>query len=76
MAGPEPDLRVKNVTIKDDTDLRPASFGQPLTTVTFFVGDHGPFRFSDKKEIMTAEHINGLIEHQVVELRRITGVGY
>lgn len=76
MPGPEPDLTVNNVTVRDDTDLRPASFGQPLTTVTFFVGSHGPFRVSDRKEIMTSDHINGLINHQVVELRRIAGVGY
>lgn len=68
-------LKVHDTIIKDDVDFRPASFGKPVTNVTFFVGDHGPFRLSYPKEQATSERIMGDIDHQVVELRRILGTG-
>jgi hypothetical protein len=66
------DLTVHGVTIKDDVDFAPSNFGKPLTTVTFWVGSHGPFRLQYPKEKATSTQINSDIDHQVVELRRIT----
>lgn len=65
------DLRVHDVVVKDDTDFRPLNFGQPLTKVTFYVGDHGPFTLTFKKGEATSTAINAAIDHQVVELRRV-----
>lgn len=66
------ELNVHDVLIKDDVDFRPQTFGQPKTTVTFFVGMHGPFRLEYPKAAATSDRINSDIDHQVVELRRIT----
>jgi hypothetical protein len=65
------DFKVHDVSIKDAVDFKPASFGKPLTQVTFFVGDHGPFRLEYPKDQATSERINSDIDHQVVELRRV-----
>lgn len=66
------DLKVNNVTIKDDVDFRPNSFGKTITTVTYFVGLHGPFRLQYPKDQATSDRINSDIDHQVAEIRRVT----
>ena len=66
------DLKVRDVIVKDDVDFSPSSFGKPLTTVTFFVGTHGPFRLQYPKDQATDVRINSDIDSQVVKLRRIT----
>jgi hypothetical protein len=66
------DLTVHDVQVKDDVDFSPLNFGKARTTVTFWVGSHGPFRLSYAKEQATSTQIKSDIDHQVVELRRIT----
>lgn len=69
------ELNVHDVVIKDDVEFRPNVFGQPKTTVTFFVGIHGPFRLEYPKAQATSERINSDIDHTVVELRRVLDRG-
>lgn len=69
------ELNVHDVNVKHDVDFRPATFGKPLTIVTFSVGPHGPFRLIYPQDQATSEKINGDIDHQVVELRRIMARG-
>lgn len=71
-----PDLTVHDVVVRDDVSTLSADFGKTYTLVTFFVGDHGPFRLRIPKEQATGDYINGQIEHQVAELRKTTGIGY
>lgn len=65
------DLKVHDVLVTEDADFRPRSFGQVITKVTFYVGDHGPFRLSYPKDQATSQRIQTDIDHQVVELRRV-----
>lgn len=70
------ELKPRSIVIRDETSVAPDSFGQSNTIVTFFVGSHGPFRLVYKKDQATSTKINADIEHQVVELRRITERSY
>lgn len=65
------ELNVHDVVIKDDVDFRPQTFGKTITTVTFLVGSHGPFRLQYPKDQATSDRINSDIDSQVVELRRV-----
>lgn len=65
------ELKVHDVQIKDDVDFSPLGFGAARTTVTYWVGLHGPFRLSYPKDKASSAQINSDIDHQVVELRRI-----
>jgi hypothetical protein len=69
---PDPDgLDVHDVTVRDDVDFRPGSFGAPLTKVTFSVGTHGPFQLTYPKDQATDVRINSDIETQVRMLRNV-----
>lgn len=70
------DLKVHDVVQRDDVSTLSADFGKTYTLVTFYVGAHGPFRLRIPKDQATGEYINGLINHQVSELRKVTGIGY
>jgi len=70
------DLNVHDVNVRDDVSTNAADFGKVFTLVTFFVGSHGPFRLRIAKDQATGDYINGLINHQVAELRKTTGIGY
>jgi hypothetical protein len=66
------DFNVHAVNVKDDVDFNPVNFGRAMTTLTFWVGTHGPFRFTWPKEQATSAVMKSAIDHQVAELRRIT----
>ena len=70
------DLKVHDVTVRDDVSTNAADFGKIYTLVQFFVGAHGPFRLRIPKDQATGDYINGQIDHQVAELRKTTGIGY
>lgn len=64
-------LSVHDVVVQQQPRFGPGGSVQTVTLVSFFVGAHGPFRLEYQPTQATAEKINGDIDHQVVELRRI-----
>lgn len=65
-------LNVHDVSISEDVDMRPQSFGAQLTKVTFWVGMHGPFVNKYPKAQATDAVINRDIDAQVLTIRNIT----
>jgi hypothetical protein len=70
------ELNVHDVNVRDEVATGNADFGKTFTVLTFFVGSHGPFRERIPKDQATGEKINSLIDTQVANLRRVTGIGY
>jgi len=70
------DLNVHDVRVFDQVSTLAGEFGKVYTFVNFFVGSHGPFQVKLAKDEATGEKISSAIDHQVAQLRKVTGVGY
>ena len=46
---------------------------QVMRVITYYIGNHGPFRISIPKEAATAERINNMMNTEVITLRSTSG---
>ena len=46
---------------------------QVMRVITYYIGEHGPFRISIPKDAATADRINNMMNQEVVLLRTTSG---
>lgn len=71
LTGPEPDLAINNVIVREQPVFSPGGGIGRTTTVTYFVGAHGPFTLNYPPSKFSPEKARSDMEHQAVELRRL-----
>lgn len=67
-------LTPSSVTVKDGTRFLYNGATQDVTTVTYFLGRHGPFTLTYPRGTATSVQINNDIAARQRELRQVQGV--
>lgn len=71
LTGPQPDLTINNVSVREQPVFSPSGAIGRNTVVTYFVGTHGPFTLTYQPNQFSPEKARSDMETQVVNLRRL-----
>lgn len=71
LTGPQPDLTINNVQVREQPVFSASGAIGRQTTVTYFVGTHGPFTLTYNPSAFSVDKARSDMEHQAVELRRL-----
>jgi hypothetical protein len=71
MAAP---IEVSRVTVSDGINIQPGQGNYPIRTVTFYVGEQGPFRLVYRTSAYSVEAVNDAMQKEVDGLRAIGAI--
>lgn len=69
-------LTVHDIQVQTTNMFTQSGQVKKISRLTFYVGTHGPFSIDYDPDQATSERMQADINHQVVELRRLTTAQY
>jgi len=66
---------VHDLKVNDGFDFTATGRTVPVRTITYFIGDHGPFQLKDAKEVLTPDEIKRRIQAEIDLLTSLQSFG-